>query len=232
MSDFLKFERDGLDFPFYNDGLSKNQWMVLCFGLLLTVLLVLCSNILKPIISETVFRILICIIPASAFLYVSKGDFSLIIKKPAKKDFILIIGMVILSYIYTAIVSVILTTVFGIQISAHTALPVNNIIFYFITLIQLFGEELIKFLLFIILFTLLFRYTKDRKVVMIVSTLLTLACFGLMHYSVYSGKILQILLIQGLGSIFTMFAYLKTKNIFVSYMIHFIIDFISVISPV
>ena len=45
------------------------------------------------------------------------------------------------------------------------------------------------------------------------------------HYSAYSGRIFQILLIQGLGSIFNLYAYMKTKNVFVSYIVHLMIDF-------
>ena len=45
------------------------------------------------------------------------------------------------------------------------------------------------------------------------------------HYTTYSGRIFQILLIQGLGSIFNLYAYMKTKNVFVSYIVHLMIDF-------
>jgi membrane protease YdiL (CAAX protease family) len=54
-----------------------------------------------------------------------------------------------------------------------------------------------------------------------------MAIFGLAHYQY--GPIIQILLIQGLGSIFDLYAYLKTKNVLVSYSAHLLFDFIPVI---
>ena len=58
-----------------------------------------------------------------------------------------------------------------------------------------------------------------------IATFVTLLVFGLAHYAAY-GSLLQILLIQGLGSIICLFAYLKTKNMLVTYVAHLIIDFI------
>ena len=48
----------------------------------------------------------------------------------------------------------------------------------------------------------------------------------MIHVSAYSGRILQILLIQGLGTIFDLYAYMKTKNVVVSYIVHVLIDYI------
>ena len=230
MNELLKFEREGFDFPFYKDGLSKNQWIALILGFLINAIMVIFSLQIKAI-SPVLFAVLFAVIPTIAFAYASKGDFSLILKKPVKKDIWLIIKMIILSYIFAFLVGIIIHA-FGLSFSRHMGFEVNGILLYITLAIQLWGEELLKFLLFIILFTLLIKYGNSRKNSMVISVALTLVCFGLLHFNAYSGRIAQILLMQGLGSIFTVFAYLKTKNIFVSYMIHFIIDFISVIFPV
>ena len=50
--------------------------------------------------------------------------------------------------------------------------------------------------------------------------------FGIIHSGAYSGKIVQILLIQGLGSIFALYPYLKTKNMINSYILHLLVDFV------
>ena len=54
----------------------------------------------------------------------------------------------------------------------------------------------------------------------------SLFVFGIVHFSAYGGNILQILLIQGLGSIFDLYVYLKTKNVVNSYILHVFIDYI------
>ena len=91
--------------------------------------------------------------------------------------------------------------------------------------VQLFGEELFKTNMLLGCFLLLFRKTGNRKSAVVVATFVTLIVFGLAHYAAY-GSLVQILLIQGLGSIICLFAYLKTKNMLVTYVAHLIIDLI------
>ena len=56
--------------------------------------------------------------------------------------------------------------------------------------------------------------------------LVSLSIFGMVHFKAYTGRILQILLIPGLGSIFDLYSYMKTKNMVVSYILHVLMDFI------
>ena len=70
-----------------------------------------------------------------------------------------------------------------------------------------------------------YRFTNNRNLALYIGIIATLLAFGLIHYSAYSGRILQTLLIQGLGSIFNLYAYMKTKNFVVSYAVHILIDF-------
>lgn len=230
MNELLKFEREGFDFPFYKDNLSKDRWIALILGFLINAIMVIFSPQIKAI-SPVLFAVLFAVIPTIAFAYASKGDFSLILKKPVKKDIWLIIKMIILSYVFAILAGFTIKTL-GFSFSPHIGFQIEGIGLYITLAIQIWGEELLKFLLFIVLFALLIKSTNTRKKSMVISVAVTLVCFALLHFNAYSGRIAQILVMQGLGSIFTVFAYLKTKNIFVSYMIHFIIDFISVISPV
>ena len=94
-------------------------------------------------------------------------------------------------------------------------------------IVQLMGEELFKILLLIIVMFIIYHFTKNRRLSIIISSIVTMAIFGLAHYQY--GPIIQILLIQGLGSIFDLYAYLKTKNVLVSYSAHLLFDFIPVI---
>ena len=98
-----------------------------------------------------------------------------------------------------------------------------------ISLMQLIGEEFFKIFMLLILMYVVYKLTNNRGLSISLGLIITLAIFGFAHYRAYSGRILQILLIQGLGSIFDLYAYMKTKNVVVSYIIHVIIDYISFI---
>ena len=226
MVELLKFEREGLDFPFYKDGLSKDRWLALFIGFLVPTILLFT----KLSIPTVIFEILMFGVPFLAFVYASKGDFGLILKKPVKSDIGLIISVIILEYIYSLIIGLVSNVLFGEGVLVgHATMQSLNLIQMIVLFFQLFGEELIKFFVFIIIFALLMKYNGNRKVSIVVATALMLIYFGLLHYNVYSGKIVQILLMISLGSIFTVFAYLKTKNILISYICHVIFDFISII---
>lgn len=90
--------------------------------------------------------------------------------------------------------------------------------------IQLMGEELFKVILLIIFMYVTYKFL-NRKQSIIVSLIITMAAFGLLHAGFYGG-VVNVLLIQGLGSIFEMFLYLKTKNIMVSYASHLLYDLV------
>ena len=191
MVELLKFEREGLDFPFYKDGLSKDRWLALFIGLLVPTIL-LFVNLPIPTV---IFEILMFGVPFLAFVYASKGDFSLILKKPIKSDIRLIISVIILEYVFTIIIGLVYKAIFGEgALVGHTTLYSFNLIQMIVLFFQLFGEELIKFFVFIIIFTFLMKYSGDRKVSIVVATALMLIYFGLIHYNAYSGKIVQILL--------------------------------------
>ena len=84
------------------------------------------------------------------------------------------------------------------------------------------GEELFKIILLIVLMFVFYRFL-NRKQSIIISMILTCIVFGLMHAGYYGG-ILQVVLIQGLGSIFEVHLYVKTKNVMASYTCHIIYD--------
>lgn len=90
--------------------------------------------------------------------------------------------------------------------------------------IQLMGEEFFKILLLLLIMFVLYKYTNNRSISLFVGLILSMAIFGLVHYNAYSGRIIQILFIQGFGAIFEYYAFLKTKNVWISYIIHVLRD--------
>ncbi|MEE0935173.1 MAG: CPBP family glutamic-type intramembrane protease [Methanobrevibacter sp.] len=70
------------------------------------------------------------------------------------------------------------------------------------------------------------KLSKNRKACLAVSVFVALVAFGLMHAGEYC-SILRVIIVQGLGSVFDVLLYLKTKNVFTSYLSHLIFDLIS-----
>ena len=79
-----------------------------------------------------------------------------------------------------------------------------------------------------ILLRVLFKYTSNRRMSIAVSSAVTLVFFALIHLEP-GVSLLSVLLIQGLGSLFHLYVYLKTKNLFASYLSHLMTDAIVLI---
>ena len=74
------------------------------------------------------------------------------------------------------------------------------------------------------LMRLVYKFTDNLKISVAVSTAIVLLGFGLLHYAPPTNTIVSVLLLQGLGSLFEMYGYLKTKNLFVPYISHLLTD--------
>lgn len=218
----FEFLEDGIDFPFYNDipKLSAKEWSILAIVVVLFIFLSSLKGI--PKIYHSTIYCLIMLIPA---LYICKGNYSLFFKKPKLRNIKTIILCYILYNIYTIAISIILKNIgYDLAPNLNTELTIN-FMFYLSIAIQLIGEEFFKIFILLIIMYVIYRFTNNRNLALYIGIIGTLLAFGLAHYSAYSGRILQILLIQGLGSIFNLYAYMKTKNFVVSYTVHILIDF-------
>lgn len=220
----FKFLDDGIDIPFYNDNpkLSTFEWLILLAAVLLVIGYLTVIPISNDYLSIAVF--LTCTIPA---LYICKGNYSLFFKKLRLKDIKIIILCVIAIYVYAGIIRAIL--------APFTEMPVHAGFQETITLItvinmflEVMGEEFFKIFILLLVMYVIYKLTGNRNMSIITGLFVSMTIFGLAHYYAYDGKILQILLLQGLGSIFAYLAYLKTKNIWVTFLAHLIQNLIPV----
>ena len=226
MSDRFKFEGEEGDFPFYNDNptLSKVKWVLVCLGFLVFAVFSLVDFIHVP---KIVSAIIALGFPILAFIYIFKGNFGLVIKKIKKRDIKLIFVILVLSYIYSLAIPLILQYVSGATFNENSVLTqLNNIIFWIIFPIQMFTEELVKFFAFLVVLYVTYKFSKNRKLSIVIATFAAAMIFGFVHMTTY-GNLLQVILLQGFGSIFDIYAYLKTKNIVVPYIIHLLFDSIA-----
>ena len=228
MSEFFKFENENIDFPFYNGNPSifHLDWLIVLVGVLLFI-----SILFIPIeINSNVASVLLCLVVLIPIIYVSRKNLNFFFKKPQKKDIILILACVIFYYMYGIIVA---STLLQLGVKTYPNAIINfdmDFIFWITTLIQIFGEELFKVCLFILTLSFVYHYTNKRKFSIVCGVILSLLVFGLLHFKAYNGALLQIILIISIGGIFYTFAYIKTKNIIVSYVIHVIIDAIPLLA--
>lgn len=228
---FFKFEDEHSDFPLYNNNppIRLFKWAVLVLAIIITA-----SLILIPLPIGRVKGLLYFMIPFLAFGYATNWNFGLICKKIRRKDIALVLILFLLELIFSSIAAFILKDLGFVVHSNPVIGELTSVLTWIIIPFQLFGEELIKIIPFLILAAVFYHFTKNRKVAVIGATVLSLALFGILHLPAY-GNLVSVLVLQGAGSVFTMFAYLKTKNIFVSYLIHLLLDttiFLTVLLPV
>ena len=224
--DLFKFEREGLDFPFYNNTpeLSTFKWIILVIGVVISLLFVL---IPKPQIPQNIISFINFLIPFLTFMYVGSGKIGLICKKFQKSDLLLMLGCYLADFFYGFLMIVSLFLL-GVSTNVNAVLnQTHDILFWVAAPLQIFGEELVKLFIFLIVLFLVYKYTNNRKVGVIVATLVSLVIFGLAHYNSY-GNFIQMILVIGLGSFFTTFAYLVTKNVLTSYILHLASNFLNI----
>jgi len=224
---FFKFE-DKVDFPFYNQMPSftikdKIVWIValLVFAYLLFPIF---PSVLLDL-PDRVMPILYCVVLLLPVLYSTKGKIGLVFKKPKKGDWKLIVVSFIGYYVFVLLLFFILNH-FGFSFENNSSTVGNSvqILDRILLLIQLIGEELFKFMILILVMSVIYKSTNKRKTSIIVGVIVTLFLFGIVHVGAYNFNMLQCLGLIGLGSIFYLYPYLKTKNLTLAYIVHVLID--------
>lgn len=140
-----------------------------------------------------------------------------------------------LQIIYSTIVSNILTNLKLTTINSaglqYEKAPHTLKIFSFIAIenfSSLMIEELISIFLFLIINALLRRHTK-RSTAIGLSLVISSIIFSLLHFSAYSWHLSQMLLIIGAERLFMTGVYIRTKNIWISFINHYVVDMIAFI---
>ncbi|MBZ3935516.1 CPBP family glutamic-type intramembrane protease [Methanimicrococcus blatticola] len=190
-------------------------------SVILTLVLIMVSDFLSEL--GTFRRLVYFIIPVLGFGFAINWKYGLICKKIKKSDIKLIVILLISQLAVTLFLSTVLTYLGIVAQDNPVTSELMLISTWLIFPLQLFGEELIKIIPFIFFLTVFYHFTKNRKMSIVIATVLTLILFALLHLPAYQ-NLISVLVLQGFCSIFTMYGYLKTKNIFVSYAIHFLLD--------
>lgn len=214
--DWFKFENKDLDFPFYkkNPHVPKWGWIVLFITVTIGFLFQMGESMIMGAIG-----LCIEIIP---ILYFLKWDYKAIFQKPSAKDIGLAVGLFVGYIIYAFVVGSLLEMLsipspVLIDETQTTIMSIPPLIF------SLMGEELIKFIPFMFFLRIFYKFSDKRKFSVIASMLLVMAFFAYLH-SFDPKYFLFAFCVQGLGSIFEFFGYIKTKNILIGYITHLCTD--------
>ncbi len=224
----LEFMDDGIDFPFYNDipKLSRGEWFLVFLSIVAAIYIIMISEIPDEYFSLSLF--VVTVIPA---LYICKGKFSLFFRKPKWKGAKMALLCLAAYYIYSyAIIAILELIGHGTVIHADSATFASPDLFFCVTtIIQLLQEEFFKVLILLLIMYLVYRYTGKRNWALGTGLFVALLTFGLVHYYAYEGNILQIVFLQGFGSLCYFYPYLKTKSVVIPYILHLTIDFLPVV---
>ena len=215
-TDRFKFEDKDYDFPFYNKNpyIPKWGWVVL--------LLVFIVGTVLSLSDKLHYAILTCIVFIVPVLYFLKWDYKAIFRKLSRRDIALAVALFVGYFIYAMVMGMLLEQI-GI-VSSGTVDPNSVTTMTLVTLIfSIMGEEFIKFIPFMLFLRILYKYTNNRKLSVIVSVALVILMFASLHAS-NPVMLIFALFIQGVGSIFEFFGYIKTKNVLVSYLCHLFTD--------
>lgn len=221
MVDYFKFENQDEDLPFYT---GKTKLSIKGALLLFVCLILFAVPIVFPIpMSDWQFSLYLCFILLVPTLVLLREHTGLLFKMVKRRDIKIIALCIFLSLVYSFMMLFILSKV-GIvnpePLEDTLTFQLETVI---MMMFQLMGEELFKILTFLFSMFIFYHFSHNRKASLLISLFISMVAFGLMHSGFY-GSFLQVFLIQGLGSIFDFYAYLKTRNIFVSYAAHLIFD--------
>lgn len=214
--DWFKFEDRDYDFPFYNNNpqITKRGWLVLFFAFLFGFFLATSEKFIISIIG--------CILLIVSVLYFLKWDYKAILRMPSRNDILLAVVLFIAYILYTLAMDPILAQ-FGI-ISSGTVDPTSfSVMTSFEFIFWVLGEEFIKFIPLMFFLRVLYKYTNNRKLSIIISVALVMLMFASMHAFNYV-MLIYAVFIQGFGSIFEFYGYIKTKNIIVPFLSHLFTD--------
>lgn len=173
--------------------------------------------------SEFLGSIVFCFTMLIPLLYFSNWNYRLIFQKPDRNEIILAVLMFAGYMIYATVMGYVLHMFHlagaGVADSMEVTLESTVSLIF-----SMMGEELLKFIPLMFFMRLIYKFTGNRKLSLIISTIIVLTCFGLVHYDPATSTIISVLLIQGLGSIFEIYGYIKTKNLIVAYISHLLTD--------
>lgn len=222
------------DYPYYRGDpveISAVKWLVplAMVGLAVYILLV------QPGFFQHGYlrlgpAILLAVLPLLGLYLVAGRHWKALFRRVRLKDVGLMFGFAVLNYAITGLAGYLSLELVDAQPNAGvqslgTMGGADQFLFFVNSLPQLVGEELITIVPFLaIIYYCHRKLDLGRNVSIVIAWLITAVWFALIHLPAYNFNILQCLLIIGLARLVLTFAYMWTKNLWVSVGAHIIND--------
>ncbi len=225
---------DGRDFPFYNllpAEIATWKWAVIILSCVVGFAVLTFTGSSNQGI-ELITRILFTAIPLLTFIYLTKPNWKAIFKPLKWVDAPTIVFFWLLTLGSSAAVGFLVSGGDISHFQANSATDSllaggawNVVWFYVGTFIQLFGEELVTILPFLaVLYWAHSKFGLSRKKAIIAAWIITAITFGAMHLPTYGWNVVQAIVLIGVARIALTLAFIRTKNIAVSFGAHLLND--------
>lgn len=230
----LPFEPRGREFPFARgapDAISTRGWLLVMAGVATGFV----ALVLPLPLADTVFtgwlRVLLFVgLPILALKQASPSGWTAIFGKVGLREVKLMVAFALLNIVVSLAVGT-AVKVFG-TVTANAAvagagqLGGAQLAYFFAKVgVQLLGEELITILPFLAILVLCGKLTGiGRNAAVIVAWLASAVAFGLIHLPTYDWNLIQCVVVIGSARLVLTWAYIWSKNIWVSTGAHIIND--------
>lgn len=228
---------DGRDFPFY-DGepveVASWRWVVVVLS---CVAGFVCLTML-PVSGEGGLLLARCsfvAVPAAVFVALTGGFWRSIFRPVHGRDLVAMVGFWLLNLAVSIVVAYAAS---GGDIGHFTKNSATDgladagagalALFYLGTFIQLFGEELFTVLPFLaVLYWCHAKARLGRRTSVVLAWLVTAVWFGAAHLQTYGWDVVQALVVIGSARLVLTLAFVRTKNILVSFGAHLLNDWVT-----
>lgn len=100
----------------------------------------------------------------------------------------------------------------------------QNLVTLFLNVIQLFGEEVMTFVVFMPVLQVCGRFLKGERAPTVIAWVVSSVVFALVHLPTYGYNVVQVLLVIGVARMILSLGFIFTNNLVVSYISHIIDD--------
>lgn len=225
------------DYPFYRGDpvtLTGMQWLVVMVGVGLAVWVLLGHF---AIFSQGYMgygtSVLMTVLPLLGLILVAPRHWTALFRKIGWKDIGWMFAFAALNAVIAIPLGFLLVSLVEAQVNPGvdgltTATNFDRTLFFLASLPQLMGEELVSILPFLaILYFLTQKLGFSRTAAVITAWIATAVWFAAIHLPTYNYNIIQCLIAIGGARLVLTLAYMKTKNLWVSFGAHVINDWMT-----